>query len=86
MVLATVAAIAITNSQLRPEFEALWRQELGLSLGDAAFRRSILRWVNDGLRVRPPIQARVRAITPALPTPMAGGSSRTTSRRRRPRS
>ena len=26
------------------------------------------------------------AITPALPTPMAGGSSRTTSRQRRPRS
>ena len=86
LVLATVAAIAITNSPLGPAFEALWRQELGLSLGDAAFRRSILHWVNDGLRLRPPTQARVRAITPALPTPMAGGSSRTTSRERRPRS
>jgi len=63
LVLATVAAIAITNSPLGPAFEALWRQELGLSLGDAAFRRSILRWVNDGLRLRPPTQARVRAIT-----------------------
>jgi hypothetical protein len=49
LVLATVAAIAITNSPLGPAFEALWRQELGLSLGDAAFRRSILHWVNDGL-------------------------------------
>ena len=49
LVLATVATIAITNSPLRPPFEALWRQELGLSLGDAAFRRSILHWVNDGL-------------------------------------
>ena len=49
LVLATVAAIAITNSPLGLEFEALWRQELGLSLGDAAFRRSILHWVNDGL-------------------------------------
>ena len=86
LVLATVAAIAITNSPLGLEFEALWRQELGLSLGDAAFRRSILHWVNDGLRPRPPAQARVRAITPALPIPMAGGSSRTTSRQRRPRS
>ena len=38
------------------------------------------------LRLRPPTQVRVRAITPALPTPMAGGSSRTTSRQRRPRS
>ena len=83
-VLATVAAIANTNSPLGPAFEALWRQELGLSLGDAAFRRSILHWVNDGLRLRP--RTRVRDITPALPTPMAGGSSRTTSRQRRPRS
>ena len=49
LVLATVAAIAITNSPLGPAFDALWRQELGLSLGDAAFRRSILHWVNDGL-------------------------------------
>jgi NhaA family Na+:H+ antiporter len=48
LVLATVAAIA-TNSPLGPAFEALWRQELGLSLGDAAFRRSVLHWVNDGL-------------------------------------
>jgi NhaA family Na+:H+ antiporter len=49
LILATVAAIAITNSPLGPAFAALWRQELGLSLGDAAFRRSILHWVNDGL-------------------------------------
>ena len=74
LVLATEAAIAITNSPLGLEFEALWRQE------------PILHWINDGLRPRPPTQARVRAITPALPIPMAGGSSRTTSRQRRPRS
>jgi hypothetical protein len=37
LVLATVAAIAITNSPLGPAFEALWRQELGLSLGDGPF-------------------------------------------------
>jgi NhaA family Na+:H+ antiporter len=49
LVLATVAAIAITNSPLGPAFETLWRQELGLSLGDAAFRRSVIHWVNDGL-------------------------------------
>ena len=49
LVLATVAAIAITNSPLGPAFEALWRQEFGVSLGDAAFRMSILHSINDGL-------------------------------------
>ena len=49
LVLATVAAIVLTNSPIGPAFEALWRQELGVSLGDAAFQMSILHWVNDGL-------------------------------------
>ncbi len=49
LILATVAAIVLTNSPIGPAFEALWRQELGVSLGDAAFRMSILHWVNDGL-------------------------------------
>ncbi len=49
LVLATVAAIILTNSLAAPEFEAFWRQEFGVSLGDAAFRMSILHWVNDGL-------------------------------------
>ena len=38
------------------------------------------------LRLRRPTLARARGITPALPTPMAGGSSRMTSRQRRSRS
>ena len=49
LVLATAAAIVLTNSPIGPAFEALWRQELGVSFGDAAFRMSILHWVNDGL-------------------------------------
>ena len=49
LVLATVAAIVVTNSPIGPAFEALWRQEFGVSLGAAAFRMSILHWVNDGL-------------------------------------
>ena len=32
LILATVAAIAITNSPLGPTFEALWRQALGFEL------------------------------------------------------
>ena len=49
LVLATVAAIAITNPPLGPAFEALWRQEFGVSLGDAAYRMSIRHSINDGL-------------------------------------
>jgi NhaA family Na+:H+ antiporter len=49
LVLATVAAIVLTNSPIGPAFEALWRQEFGVSLGDAALQMSILHWVNDGL-------------------------------------
>lgn len=49
LVLATVAAMVLTNSPIGPSFEALWRQELGMRLGDAAFHMSILHWVNDGL-------------------------------------
>src|SRR5262249_3471582 len=47
--LATVAAIVLTNSPIGPAFEALSRQELGVSLGGAAFRMSILHWIDDGL-------------------------------------
>jgi NhaA family Na+:H+ antiporter len=49
LALATLAAIVLTNSPIGPAFEALWRQELGVSLGDAAFLMSIRHWVNDGL-------------------------------------
>ncbi|MEK9279122.1 Na+/H+ antiporter NhaA [Bradyrhizobium sp. ISRA442] len=49
LVVATVAAIVLTNSPIGAAFEALWRWEFGVSLGSAAFRMSILHWVNDGL-------------------------------------
>lgn len=49
LVLATVAAIVLTNSPIGPAFMAFWRQELGLSVGEISFRMSILHWVNDGL-------------------------------------
>ena len=45
----TMVAIVVTNSPIRPAFDAFWRQELGVSLGDGAFRMSILHWVDDGL-------------------------------------
>jgi NhaA family Na+:H+ antiporter len=49
LVLATVVAIVSTNSPIGPAFDAFWGQEIGLSFGEAAFRMSILHWVNDGL-------------------------------------
>jgi Na+:H+ antiporter, NhaA family len=49
LLLATVLAVALTNSALGPGFEAFWHQELGLTLGDAGFRMSLQHWVNDGL-------------------------------------
>jgi NhaA family Na+:H+ antiporter len=49
LVLATLAAVILTNSPIGPMFEAFWHQQLGVNLGDAVFRMPILDWVNDGL-------------------------------------
>ncbi|HSA81825.1 MAG TPA: Na+/H+ antiporter NhaA [Geminicoccaceae bacterium] len=49
LMLATVLAVALTNSPLGPGFAALWQQEFGFALGDAGFSLSLQHWVNDGL-------------------------------------
>lgn len=49
LLLATVLAIALTNSPLGPGFEAFWHREAALSFGDARFGMSLQHWVNDGL-------------------------------------
>jgi Na+:H+ antiporter, NhaA family len=49
LLLATVLAVALTNSPLGPGFEAFWEQYFGFTLGDASFRMSLRHWVNDGL-------------------------------------
>ena len=49
LLLATILAVALTNSALGPGFEAFWEQDFGFTLGDAGFRMSLLHWVNDGL-------------------------------------
>ncbi len=49
LLLATVLAVALTNTALGPAFEAFWHQYLGLTLGDNAFKMSLQHWVNDGL-------------------------------------
>ena len=49
LLLATILAVALTNSSLGPHFLALWELYLGVSLGGADFRMSLLHWINDGL-------------------------------------
>ncbi len=49
LLLATILAIALTNSPLGPGFEAFWHRELALSFGDTRFGMSLQHWVNDGL-------------------------------------
>lgn len=45
----SMLAIAAVNSPLRPMYEALWSQPVGLMSGDAAFRMPLQAWINDGL-------------------------------------
>jgi Na+:H+ antiporter, NhaA family len=49
LLLATVLAILVTNSPLGPGFTGFWQHELGIVAGGAAFRLSLLHWVNDAL-------------------------------------
>ena len=49
LLVATILAVALTNSSLGPSFVTLWEQYLGISIGSAEFRMSLLHWINDGL-------------------------------------
>ena len=49
LLLATILAVVLTNSSLDAGFVALWEQYLGISLGGAEFKMSLLHWINDGL-------------------------------------
>ena len=49
LLLATLLALALTNSPLGPAFAAFWHQDFGFALGDVGFRMSLQHWVNDGL-------------------------------------
>ena len=75
MILPTSTTVAVADGETVRLFH-----NTGVKPGSALGRD------HGGSACARPTQAWVRAITPALPTPMAGGSSRTTSRQRRPRS
>lgn len=47
LLMATLAAVMLTNSALAPSVEAFWHTGLGIAFGPADFRMSLLAWVND---------------------------------------
>lgn len=49
LLLATLAAIILTNTAAGAAFSGFWELPLGLALGDAGFQMSLLHWVNDAL-------------------------------------
>jgi NhaA family Na+:H+ antiporter len=49
LLVATLLAIAWTNSPLAPAYQAFWEEPLGLAFGDMRFSMSLRHWVNDGL-------------------------------------
>ena len=46
---ATLLALALTNSPAGGAFTAFWEQYAGVMAGGGAFRMSLLAWINDGL-------------------------------------
>ena len=49
LLIATIIAVALTNSVFGPDFTAFWELPLGIEAGRSAFRMSLLHWINDGL-------------------------------------
>lgn len=49
LLVATVLAVAFTNSGWGRDFEAFWQTELSIAFGGSAFRMPLLHWVNDAL-------------------------------------
>jgi NhaA family Na+:H+ antiporter len=49
LLIASIAAVALTNSPLGAGFQAIWEQEFGFTFNDMSFSMSLLHWINDGL-------------------------------------
>lgn len=49
LLLATIAALIISNSPLAGSFEQVWEQYWGFTAGGSAFTLSLRHWINDGL-------------------------------------
>ena len=46
---ATILALAIANSPLADEYDALLHTNIGVSVGPFQLTESVLHWINDGL-------------------------------------
>ena len=49
LLLASLLAIVLTNSNAGASFNGFWEQPLGISFADAGFGLSLKDWINDGL-------------------------------------
>jgi NhaA family Na+:H+ antiporter len=49
LLIATMAALALANSQWADGFLSFWETEIGLRLGAMEYSRSLRHWINDGL-------------------------------------
>ncbi len=49
LLIATVVAVALSNSPLSQLVEGFWERKAALAFGDAAFAMSLRHWVNDAL-------------------------------------
>ena len=49
LLLASILAVALTNSPWGPDFTAFWEQAFGVSFGGSEFSLSVMDWVNHGL-------------------------------------
>jgi NhaA family Na+:H+ antiporter len=49
LLVATLLAIVLTNTDAGPAFTRFWETDFGLSLDGAEFRMSLAHWVNDAL-------------------------------------
>ncbi|ADE14883.1 Na+/H+ antiporter NhaA [Nitrosococcus halophilus Nc 4] len=49
LLLASLVAVALTNSPFAAGFSAFWHRSLGFTWGDTGYQLPLLNWVNDGL-------------------------------------
>jgi NhaA family Na+:H+ antiporter len=49
LLVATLLAVILTNTDAGPAFTRFWETPLSLGFGDASFSMSLLHWVNDAL-------------------------------------
>jgi NhaA family Na+:H+ antiporter len=49
LLLATLIAIVVTNSEAGEAFSRFWNTDLGVGFGDATFSMTLAHWINDAL-------------------------------------